>query len=159
MTSKTKNNLNAAFAGESMAYQKYMYFGKLAQKKGNAEVAELFFSTAQHEIGHAEGHLRFLYPEELLTVEDLLKIAMEGETHEYTEMYPGFEKEAIKENLEFEAAEFREQISESKEHAEWFQTKLDKISKVFKGLALVEKAHAKKYEDALTQVQNQARNK
>ena len=121
---KTVKNLESAFAGESMAYQKYLYFAKLARKKGNEAVAKVFEETAKHEIGHAEGHLRFLYPEEQLTVEDLLKLAIEGETYEYTEMYPGFEKTAREENQEMAVMEFKDQILESKEHAEFFQKNL-----------------------------------
>jgi rubrerythrin len=149
---KTVKNLESAFAGESMAYQKYLYFAKLARKKGNEAVAKVFEETAKHEIGHAEGHLRFLYPEEQLTVEDLLKLAIEGETYEYTEMYPGFEKTAREENQEMAVMEFKDQILESKEHAEFFQKNLDKISKIFSGLAKVEKSHAEGYQLALKNV-------
>ncbi|MFZ4714661.1 MAG: rubrerythrin family protein [Bacteriovoracaceae bacterium] len=146
---KTVKNLESAFAGESMAYQKYLYFAKLARKKGNEAVAKVFEDTAKHEIGHAEGHLRFLYPEEQLTVEDLLKLAIEGETYEYTEMYPGFEKTARAEGQELAVMEFKEQILESKEHALFFQKNLEKISKIFSGLAKAEKIHAEGYQNAL----------
>jgi rubrerythrin len=151
-TIKTLKNLESAFAGESMAYQKYLYFAKLARKKGFEEVAQAFEETAKHEIGHAEGHLRFLFPEDSLSVEDILKLAIAGETHEYTEMYPTYEKIAIEENHAMAVGEFKEQIAESKEHAEFFQKNLDKISKVFAGLAKVEAAHAKKYEDQLAKL-------
>lgn len=146
---KTLKNLESAFAGESMAYQKYLYFAKLARKKGNEEVARAFEETAKHEIGHAEGHLRFLYPEERFSVADLLKIAIEGETYEYTEMYPSFDKTAKEENQMMASVEFQEQINESMEHANFFKENLEKISRVFKGLAKVEEAHAKKYKDQL----------
>jgi rubrerythrin len=146
---KTVKNLESAFAGESMAYQKYLYFAKLARKKGNEAVAKVFEETAKHEIAHAEGHLRFLYPEDQLTVEDLLKLAIEGETYEYTEMYPGFEKTAHEEGQMSAVMEFKDQILESKEHAEFFQKNLDKISKIFAGLAKVEKTHAEGYQSAL----------
>ncbi len=148
----TVKNLEAAFAGESMAYQKYLYFAKLARKKGNEEVARVFEETARHEIGHAEGHLRFLYPEEQLTVEDLLSIAIEGETHEYSEMYPGFEKKAREEGNLMAEKEFREQILESKEHAEFFQKNLDKIAKIFAGLAKAERTHAEGYQKQLDKI-------
>jgi rubrerythrin len=151
-TIETKKNLEAAFAGESMAYQKYLYFAKIARKRGNEEVAKAFEDTANHEIGHAEGHLRFLYPEESLSVEDILKLAIAGETHEYTEMYPAFEKTAILEDHAMAVGEFREQAAESKEHAEFFKNNLLKISKVFAGLAKVEEAHAKKYEEQLSKL-------
>jgi rubrerythrin len=147
---KTWKNLESAFAGESMAYQKYLYFAELARKKGNIEVAELFENTAKHETSHARGHLKFLYPEKELSVADLLEIAIEGETHEYTEMYPGYEKTAIEEGHEYAQREFSEQIEESKEHAAGFSSKLSKISKVFAGLAKVEKKHSKEYENALS---------
>lgn len=146
---KTKQNLEAAFAGESMAYQKYLYFASIAREKGNEEVAKLFEETAAHEIGHARGHLNFLYPKELLSVEQLLRIALEGETFEYTEMYPGYAQTA-KEEANLDAVrEFEEQIEESKEHASWFESKLEKISKVFNGLAKVEEKHAQGYKNAL----------
>ncbi len=149
---KTWKNLESAFAGESMAYQKYLYFAKLARKKGSEEVAKLFEDTAKHEIAHAEGHLRFLYPESEYTVADLLKIAIDGETYEYTEMYPGFEKTAIEENHTYAQKEFSEQIGDSKDHASSFEAKLEKISKVFKGLAKVEKEHSNGYENALKEL-------
>jgi rubrerythrin len=146
---KTRQNLESAFAGESMAYQKYLYFAKLARDKGNEEVAKLFEETAAHETSHARGHLNFLYPSHLLTVEDLLKIAIEGETFEYTEMYPSYAKTAQEEGDSEAVKEFNEQIDESKEHASWFKGKLDKISKVFNGLSKVEEHHANGYRDAL----------
>lgn len=146
---KTWKNLEAAFAGESMAYQKYLYFAELSRKKGNEEVAKLFEETAKHEISHARGHLNFLYPANELSVEDLLKIAIEGEKFEYTEMYPGYEQQAIEDGHAYAQKEFAEQIEESKEHAEGFEKKLNKISKVFSGLAKVEKEHCNGYEDAL----------
>ncbi len=148
-TIKTLKNLESAFAGESMAYQKYLYFAKLARKKGYEDVAVAFEETAKHEIGHAEGHLRFLFPEESLSVEDLLKLAIAGETYEYTEMYPSFERTAKEENQTLAVEEFKEQAVESLEHAEFFKKNLDKISKIFAGLAKVEQAHAKKYEEQL----------
>jgi rubrerythrin len=151
-TIKTIKNLEAAFAGESMAYQKYLYFAKLARKKGYEEVAQAFEDTAKHEIGHAEGHLRFLFPEDSLTVEDILKLAIAGETHEYTEMYPSFEKTALEENHQMAVGEFKDQILESKDHADFFQKNLEKISKVFAGLAKVEQTHAKKYEEQLAKL-------
>lgn len=146
---KTVKNLEAAFAGESMAYQKYLYFAKLARKKGYEEVAKVFEDTAKHEIGHAEGHLRFLYPEEQLSVEDLLTLAIKGEIYEYTEMYPSFEKTALAEGQDLAVQEFKEQTKESQVHAAFFQKNLDKISKIFAGLAKAEKTHAEGYQKAL----------
>jgi rubrerythrin len=153
-TIKTLKNLESAFAGESMAYQKYLYFAKLARNKGYEEVAKAFEDTAKHEIAHAEGHLRFLYPEESLSVEDILKLAIAGETHEYTEMYPGFAQTAQEENHAMAVEEFQEQAIESKDHAEFFKMNLDKISKLFAGLAKVEEAHAKGYEKQLANLKN-----
>jgi rubrerythrin len=149
---KTKINLESAFAGESMAYQKYLYFAKLAREMGNEEVALLFEDTAKHETGHAHGHLNFLYPKSEMTVEKLLEIAIKGETFEYTEMYPGYVKEALEENDLRYKKEFDDQIGESKEHAENFAKKLEKISKVFAGLAKIEQAHAKGYQDLLDKI-------
>lgn len=146
---KTRENLEAAFAGESMAHQKYRYFAKLARNKGREDVAALFEKTSHDEIGHAEGHLRFLYPEEDLTVDDLLQIALTGETYEYTEMYPKFSETARQEQQHDAVQEFEEQIAESTEHADRFRRFLPKLEKVFAGLAKVEKKHAQGYEDAL----------
>src|SRR5688500_16004705 len=91
---KTRKNLEAAFAGESMANRKYLYFAKLARLKGAHDVAELFERTADEETAHAHAHLSQLYPPETLEVEDLLRIAMEGELYETNEMYPEFARVA-----------------------------------------------------------------
>lgn len=149
MKLQTLKNLESAFAGESMAYQKYLYFAKLARKKGYDDVAKIFEETAKHEIGHAEGHLRFLYPEEKLSVEDLLKIAIKGEEYEYSEMYPTFEKIAKEEGELTAVNEFQDQIDESREHALNFSRNLEKISKVFAGLTKAEKIHADGYKKTL----------
>ena len=146
---KTWKNLESAFAGESMACQKYMYFAKLARQKGNEEVAQLFEETAKQEIGHAAGHLSFLYPADKLTVKDLLTLASEGETFEYTEMYPGYAETAKAEGQSAAVKEFEEQQAESAIHAKNFHDKLEKISKVFAGLAKVEKKHAAQYTKTL----------
>lgn len=149
---KTRQNLESAFAGESMAYQRYLYFAKLARAKGYEDVAQVFEHTAKDEIGHAEGHLHFLYPAEDMSVEDLLKIAVAGETYEYTEMYPGFAKVAAEEDQTGAVGEFNQQITESAEHADRFRKFLPKLAKVFSGLAKVEKKHAEGYESALKKV-------
>src|SRR4051794_27317480 len=91
---KTKRNLDAAFAGESMAHQKYLYFAKLARDKGDEEAARLFEETAKQETGHAFAHLTLLYPSDQLTVEEVLQLAIQGERYEHTVMYPGFEEDA-----------------------------------------------------------------
>ena len=66
---KTRKNLEGAFAGESMAHQRYLYFAKIARRNGNEDVARLFEETAAHETKHAEGHLRYLYPMNEMTTE------------------------------------------------------------------------------------------
>jgi len=147
---KSWKNLEAAFAGESMAYQKYMYFAKIARKNGDNDVAELFEETARHETSHAEGHLRHLYPFREMTTEKCLQLAMEGEKFEYTEMYPQYAKTAKEEGAEdWMVKEFEEGVEECKEHSEIFQKKLEKLSKVFDGLTRVEKEHHDNYVKAL----------
>jgi rubrerythrin len=147
---KSWKNLESAFAGESMAYQKYMYFAKVARKNGDEEVAKLFEETASHETKHAEGHLRNLYPMNKLTTEQCLKMAVAGEKYEYTEMYPGFSRTAKEEGMEdWMIEEFEEGIVECKEHAEAFTQRLEKLSKIFGGLAKVEQEHHDNYDAAL----------
>lgn len=143
---KSWKNLEAAFAGESMAYQKYLYFAKVARKNGDEEIAKLFEETAKHETKHAEGHLRNLYPFKDLTTKECLKMAMEGELFEYTEMYPGYAKTAIEEGAaDWMVEEFEQGAQECKEHSEIFKKKLDKLGKIFNGLAKVEKEHHDNY--------------
>jgi len=147
---KSWKNLEAAFAGESMAFQKYMYFAKIARKNGDEQVAKLFEETAKHETKHAEGHLRHLYPFNKMTTEQVLKIAVEGEKFEYTEMYPQYAKIAEEEGMaDWLVQEFQDGIGECKEHAEVFQEKLKKLNKVFTGLSKVEKEHHDNYALAL----------
>ena len=151
---KSWKNLESAFAGESMAYQKYLWFAKIAEKNGDPDVAELFRETAKHETGHAEGHLRNLYPMKSLSTQDLLRIAAEGELYEYTEMYPSFAKEAKEEGAEkWIIEEFEKAIEETGEHSEMFLKKLEKLEKVFAGLAKIEEQHYNKYSTALKQSQ------
>jgi rubrerythrin len=146
-------NLESAFAGESMAYQKYLYFAKIARKNGDEEVARLFEDTAVHETKHAEGHLRNLYPFLEMTTEKCLKLAIDGERYEYTEMYPDFSRTAKKEGMEnWMIEEFKEGAVECKEHFEKFLQRLAKISKVFEGLAKVEKGHHDSYQNALGKI-------
>ena len=147
---KSWKNLEAAFAGESMAYQKYMYFAKIARKNGDEEVAKLFEQTAAHETKHAEGHLRHLYPFNKMSTEDCLRIAKEGEEFEYTEMYPQYAKTAKEEGAEkWMIDEFEEGIAECKEHSEIFLQKLEKLGNIFSGLSKVEKEHHDNYARAL----------
>ncbi len=144
-TSETQKNLDAAFAGESMANRKYLYFAKLAKELGNEEIATLFETTAHQETAHAFAHLELLYAEEKLTVERLLEIAIEGELYETNHMYPEFEATAIAEGENGAGAEFKEQAEESAEHAAIFQ----KAAKRFKALTSVEAHHAARYQKAL----------
>ena len=88
--SVTIENLEAAFAGESMAHIKYRYFAKLAREMGDEDTARIFEETADQEVMHAFGHLDLLYPKAKMTPARALEIAIEGETYEYTEMYPKF---------------------------------------------------------------------
>ena len=134
---KTIQNLESAFAGESMAHIKYRYFAKLARAAGDQEVM------------HAFGHLDLLYPASTITPTRALEIAIEGETYEYTEMYPSFRKTAVDEGNTAAIQEIDEQIAESKEHAEQFQAMLAKAAKRFAALANVEERHANHYIKAL----------
>ncbi|MES9846618.1 MAG: rubrerythrin family protein [Candidatus Sedimenticola sp. PURPLELP] len=150
--SATVKNLEAAFAGESMANRKYLYFARRCRELGAEDVAEVFEETARQETAHAFGHLELLYPTSTLTVEKMLEMAIEGETYEYTEMYPAFRHTALEEKNEAAVKEIDEQIDESREHAEMFSAVLEKAAKRFAALANVEERHANKYRDALQSV-------
>ena len=128
---KTHENLKAAFAGESQANRRYLYFAKAADIEGYPEIAGLFRDTAEGETGHAPGHLDYLKKVgdpatdmPFADVEEMLKSAVAGETHEYTDMYPGMAKTARDEGFE--------------EIADWFET-----------LAKAERSHAGKFQKAL----------
>ncbi len=128
---KTHDNLKAAFAGESQANRRYLYFANKADVEGATEVAALFRSTAEGETGHAHGHLDYLAqvgdPATDLPIgssSQNLKAAVAGETHEYTDMYPGMAKSARQEGFE--------------EIADWFET-----------LAKAERSHANRFAKAL----------
>lgn len=128
---KTFENLKAAFAGEAQANRRYLYFARLADSEGHPEVAELFREVAQHETGHAFGHMRFLKQVgdpvtgvPIGSTRQNLTSGYEGETYEASEMYPGFAKVARAEGFE--------------ELAKWFDS-----------LAKVEKSHADLYAKAL----------
>jgi len=144
-TTETQKNLESAFAGESMANRKYLYFAKLARELGNQEIAELFEDVANQETGHAFAHLQLLYPKEGMTVEKLLEIARDGELYETNHMYPEFERKALAEGEAAAMAEFREQAEESRQHAGIFQ----KAAQRFKALSKVEAIHAAEYDEAL----------
>src|SRR3954467_2837479 len=147
--SVTIENLEAAFAGESMAHIKYRYFAKLARAAGAEEVAQIFEATAEQEVMHAFGHLDLLYPKAKMTPARALEIAIEGETYEYTEMYPKFRHLAVEEGNMAAVAEFDEQIEESKVHAAAFKRTLEMAAKRFAALTKVEERHANHYKAAL----------
>ena len=149
---KTWQNLEAAFAGESMAHVKYRYFAKIARAAGDEETARVFEDTADQEVQHAFGHLDLLYPKTELTPAKALQMAIEGETYEYTEMYPGFRHLAEQEGNAAAVAEMDEQIAESKEHAARFAATLAKAAKRFAALARVEERHANQYRAQLARV-------
>ena len=135
---KTHDNLKEAFAGESQANRRYLYFAQKADVEGYPDVAALFRSVAEGETGHAFGHFDYLAEvgdpatdEPVGATEANLKSAIAGETYEYTEMYPGFSKVAREEGFE--------------EVAEWLET-----------LARAEKSHAGRFAKGLDSVKNDA---
>ena len=127
---KTENNLKEAFAGESQANRRYLYFAQKADVEGYNDVAAVFRSTAEGETGHAHGHLEYLEEtgdpatgQPIGSTENNLKAAVAGETHEYTDMYPGMAREARDEGFD--------------EIADWFET-----------LAKAERSHAGRFQKA-----------
>ncbi len=147
---QTTKNIEAAFAGESMANRKYLYFAKMARELGNAEVAALFENIANQETGHAFAHLQLLYPKQGMTVEKLLELARDGELYESNQMYPDFERIALEEGDAAAVAEFQEQAAESREHASIFQ----KAAQRFKALRKVEALHAAEYDELLQKLRS-----
>lgn len=147
--SVTIGNLEAAFAGESMAHIKYLHFARIARDHGDEETAKLFEATAAQEVQHALGHADLLFPRSQLSPAQVLQLAIDGETHEYTEMYPSFHHLAVQEGQTAAAAEFAEQIGESRDHAGQFQALLAKAAKRFAALAKVEERHANHYRERL----------
>ena len=128
---KTHQNLKDAFAGESQANRRYLYFANKADVEGQNDVASVFRSTAEGETGHAHGHLEYLEqvgdPATGLPIgrtRENLKASIAGETHEYTDMYPGMAKGAREEGFD--------------EIADWFET-----------LAKAERSHANRFQKAL----------
>ena len=113
------------------------------------EVAKLFEETANQETHHAFGHLELLYPPAKLTVSDLLRIAMEGELYETNQMYPEFERIARAERDGAAVEEFREQGTESADHAHLFRSALEKAERRFAALTRIEAKHAARYGQAL----------
>ena len=133
--SQTHDNLKEAFAGESQANRRYLYFAQKADIEGYPDISALFRSVAEGETGHAFGHFDFLSevgdPVTGVAVgatTDNLQSAVAGETYEYTEMYPGFARTARDEGLE-EVAEWLETLARAeKSHAGRFQAALESIS-------------------------------
>ena len=132
---KTLANLEAAFAGESMAHTKYRYFARIARAMGDEETARTFEETADQELQHAFGHLDLLYPKADMTPAKALQIAIDGEA----------------EGNAAAVAEMNEQIEESKVHAAQFTATLAKAQKRFAALAKVEERHANHYKARLAQ--------
>jgi rubrerythrin len=133
--SKTQENLKEAFAGESQANRRYLYFAQKADVEGYPDVAALFRSVAEGETGHAFGHFDFLSiagdpvtDQPVGATDDNLRSAIHGETYEYTEMYPGFARTARDEGFA-EIAEWLETLARAeKSHAGRFQQGLDSLS-------------------------------
>ena len=133
---KTEENLKAAFAGESQANRRYLYFAAKADVEGYNDVSAVFRSTAEGETGHAHGHLEYLEasgdPATGLPIgptADNLKAAIAGETHEYTDMYPGMVAIARSEGFN-EIADWFETLSKAeRSHANRFQKALDNLGK------------------------------
>ncbi len=150
--SVTIQNLEAAFAGESMAHIKYRYFARLCRATGDEATAAVFEATAEQELQHAFGHADLLFPKANLTPAKALELAIDGETYEYTEMYPGFRNAAVAEGRADAVAEIDAQIAESKEHAEMFKAVLGKAAKRFAALAKVEERHAANYRAMLAKI-------
>ena len=151
-SSITMKNLESAFAGESMAHIKYLRFAKLARADGHEEVAKVFEDTAAQEIKHALAHAELLYPVELVDTARALQLAIEGETYEYTEMYPGFHRDAEKEGNLVAKRELENQMQESKEHAALFRNTLATASKRFAALTRIEEKHANHYKETLNAI-------
>ena len=145
--SVTLKNLESALAGESMAHIKYRYFAKIAREEGFEDVAKHFEHTADQEIKHAWGHLELLIGKP--STKECLQKAIDGETYEFTEIYPQFEAIAIKEKDLQAEKEMRGQIQESFEHAEAFKAVLAKAEKRFAALKKVEERHANAYKQVL----------
>ena len=145
--SVTLKNLESALAGESMAHIKYRYFAKIARAEGFEEVAQHFEHTADQELLHAWGHLDLLIGKP--TTKECLEKAIEGETYEYTQMYPQFKAIAEREGEFHAALEAEQQINESRMHAEEFTNILKEAEKRFAALAKVEQRHAAAYQQVL----------
>ena len=130
--SKTEKNLQAAFAGESQARNKYTYFGKVAKDEGYNQIADIFYETAQNEQAHAK--LWFKHLQGIGTTENNLNAAADGEHYEWTDMYATFAKEAREEGFESIAAQFEGVAAIEKMHEERFRALLKNVKdgEVFK---------------------------
>jgi rubrerythrin len=125
--SNTKGNLEAAFAGESQANRKYLFFAEKAEQEGHKQVAKLFRAAADAETAHARNHLKVM--QGIKSTRENLLAAKGGEHHEFTEMYPAFIKQAEVEGNDkakdtFDLANKIEQI-----HHALFDTALSKVEK------------------------------
>ena len=145
--SLTITNLESALAGESQAHIKYRYFAKIARAEGYEEVAKHFEHTADQELLHAWSHLELLIGKP--STRECLIRAIEGETEEFTYMYPRMATAAANEGNDFALKEAEHQIAESKEHAEQFKAVLARAEKKFAALAKIEKRHAAAYQQVL----------
>lgn len=146
----TIKNLEAALAGESQAHIKYRYFAKIAREEGYEDVAKHFEHTADQELLHAWGHLELLIGKP--STKECLQKAIDGETEEFTYMYPRMYEEAIAEGNAEAAQEAAAQIDESKEHAEQFKAVLTLAQKRFAALKKVEERHANAYKEVLNNI-------
>ncbi len=133
--SKTEASLKEAFAGESQANRRYLYFAMKADVEGYNDISALFRSTAEGETGHAHGHLEYLEqvgdPATDLPIgptDANLKSAVAGETYEYTDMYPGMAKTAREEGFDEIADWFETLAKAERSHANRFQKALDSLA-------------------------------
>ena len=132
---KTEENLKHAFAGESQANRRYLYFAQKADVEGYNDVSAVFRSTAEGETGHAHGHLEYLEEvgdpatgKPIGPTADNLRAAIAGETYEYTDMYPGMAKTARSEGLSDIADWFETLAKAERSHANRFQKALDGLA-------------------------------
>jgi rubrerythrin len=132
---ETEQNLEHAFAGESQANRRYLYFAQKADVEGFNDVAAAFRSTAEGETGHAHGHLEYLEEvgdpatgKPIGPTGDNLRAAIASETHEYTDMYPGMARAARQEGFDEIADWFETLAKAEKSHAGRFQRAFDSLS-------------------------------
>jgi len=143
----TIKNLESALAGESQAHVKYRYFARIARAEGFEDVARHFEHTADQELKHAWGHLELLIGTP--STKECLQKAIEGETYEFTTMYPNFRDDAVHEGNTAAVLEASSQIEESREHANQFKAVLAKAERRFAALKSVEQRHAAAYQQVL----------